>query len=87
MVTYIPGSDLSHYYDSKHNREIVKTKAGEFFVTTHKFIIATVLGSCVAASIRDAQRSSAGMNHFMLPSAARPRMRRHSATVCSRWSR
>jgi chemotaxis protein CheD len=67
MVTYIPGSDLSHYYDSKHDREIVKIKPGEFFATTHKFIIATVLGSCVAACIRDPARGSAGMNHFMLP--------------------
>jgi chemotaxis protein CheD len=67
MVTYIPGSDLSHYYDEKHDREIVKIKPGEFFATKHKFIIATVLGSCVAACIRDAARGSAGMNHFMLP--------------------
>jgi chemotaxis protein CheD len=67
MVTYIPGSDLSHYYDAKHDREIVKIKPGEFFATTHPFIIATVLGSCVAACIRDAARGSAGMNHFMLP--------------------
>jgi chemotaxis protein CheD len=67
MVTYIPGSDLSHYYDAKHDRDIVKIKPGEFFATTRPFIIATVLGSCVAACIRDVARGSAGMNHFMLP--------------------
>jgi chemotaxis protein CheD len=67
MVASNPGSDLSHYYDSKHDRDIVKIKPGEFFATTRPFIIATVLGSCVAACIRDPIRGTAGMNHFMLP--------------------
>ncbi len=46
---------------------MVKIKPGESFVTVEPFIIATVLGSCVSACIRDVRRGPAGMNHFMLP--------------------
>jgi chemotaxis protein CheD len=70
MLTYISGGNLSHYFDMQHARDIVTIKPGEFFATTHPFIITTALGSCIAACIRDAARGSAGMNHFMLPNAA-----------------
>ena len=41
---------------------------GDFHVTTHTDeVIATVLGSCVAACIRDPEIGVGGMNHFMLP--------------------
>lgn len=46
---------------------MVKIKPGEFFATTRPYVIATVLGSCVSACIRDTLRGGAGMNHFMLP--------------------
>ena len=43
---------------------------GEFYVTTTpNEIVTTVLGSCVAACIRDPIMSVGGMNHFMLPEA------------------
>jgi chemotaxis protein CheD len=67
MIQAIPGSGLSRYYDSRLEREVIKIKPGEFFATTSPCIIATVLGSCVAACIRDPVRGYAGMNHFMLP--------------------
>jgi chemotaxis protein CheD len=67
MVQPIPGGTLSHYYDSRLGREVFKIKPGEFFATTRRCVIATVLGSCVAACIRDPSRGYAGMNHFMLP--------------------
>jgi chemotaxis protein CheD len=59
------------YFSTRYQREIVMIKAGEFFTTTSPIIIGTVLGSCVAACIRDTVRGGAGMNHFMLPGAAR----------------
>lgn len=48
----------------------IKVSPGEHFVTTRKDVaITTVLGSCVAACIRDPLASVGGMNHFMLPSS------------------
>lgn len=67
MVHDIPGGSLSHFYDARLAREVVKIKPGEYFATTRPHVIATVLGSCVAACIRDPSRGYAGMNHFMLP--------------------
>lgn len=55
------------YFDSKFSREATKILPGEFFVTTRDMLLVTVLGSCVAACIRDPERGIGGMNHFMLP--------------------
>jgi chemotaxis protein CheD len=57
---------LSRFFDPHFERDVVKIKPGEFFATTRPCIIATVLGSCVSACIRDTARGGAGMNHFML---------------------
>ena len=57
------------YFDSNFAREAVKILPGEFFVTTRDMLLVTVLGSCVAACIRDPQLGIGGMNHFMLPDA------------------
>jgi chemotaxis protein CheD len=47
---------------------MVKVYPGEFHVTTKKDErLVTVLGSCVAACIRDPITGVGGMNHFMLP--------------------
>ncbi|MET0407196.1 MAG: chemotaxis protein CheD [Hyphomicrobium sp.] len=41
---------------------------GEFFVTTDKSVmVTTILGSCVAACIRDPLAGVGGINHFLLP--------------------
>ena len=40
---------------------------GEYYVTRHDELIATTLGSCVSACIRDPSTGIGGMNHFMLP--------------------
>lgn len=41
---------------------------GEFYVTDDPSVsLATVLGSCVAACIRDPEAGVGGMNHFLLP--------------------
>jgi len=46
----------------------IKIGPGEHYVTRQKDeIIVTVLGSCVAACIRDPVAGVGGMNHFMLP--------------------
>ncbi|MCV4697718.1 hypothetical protein OFB92_31905, partial [Escherichia coli] len=44
------------YFDRNFSCEAVKILPGEFFVTTREMLLVTVLGSCVAACIRDPER-------------------------------
>jgi len=55
------------YYDSHFEIDAVKILPGEYYVTARPMLIVTVLGSCVAACIRDRVSGIGGMNHFMLP--------------------
>jgi len=55
------------YFDRNFNIEAVKILPGEYYVTGRDMVLVTVLGSCVAACIRDRQSGLGGMNHFMLP--------------------
>ena len=48
-------------------RETVRVQAGEFVATNRDISLVTVLGSCVAACVRDRVSGIGGMNHFMLP--------------------
>lgn len=57
------------YFDRGFNTEAVKLLPGEYFVTSKDMMLVTVLGSCVAACIRDNYSGIGGMNHFMLPDA------------------
>ena len=56
------------FYDNDSAAWMVKVFPGEFYVTSKPDeILVTVLGSCVAACIRDPLNGIGGMNHFMLP--------------------
>ncbi len=56
------------YYDQRTEELVVKLIAGDCYVSTQKQeVIVTILGSCVAACIRDPQLGIGGMNHFLLP--------------------
>lgn len=55
------------YFDQALNCQAVKLLPGEYYVTDKDMLLVTVLGSCVAACIRDSQSGIGGMNHFMLP--------------------
>jgi chemotaxis protein CheD len=55
------------YYDRTFDRDAAKILPGEFYCTYKDMVIVTVLGSCVAACIRDRVSGIGGMNHFMLP--------------------
>jgi chemotaxis protein CheD len=55
------------YYDRTFDCDAAKILPGEFFCTFKDMLIVTVLGSCVAACIRDRVSGIGGMNHFMLP--------------------
>ncbi|MDP1646520.1 MAG: chemoreceptor glutamine deamidase CheD [Thiobacillus sp.] len=55
------------YYDRTFDCETAKILPGEYYFTSKPMMIVTVLGSCVAACIRDRVSGIGGMNHFMLP--------------------
>lgn len=57
----------NHYFDRNFNMEAAKILPGEYYTTGRDMVIVTVLGSCVAACIRDRVSGVGGMNHFMLP--------------------
>jgi chemotaxis protein CheD len=57
----------NRYYDNTFDKEAIKLLPGEYFVTKRDMVLVTVLGSCVAACIRDRVTGIGGMNHFMLP--------------------
>ena len=65
---YFSGS--GRYIEPKTGMTIVNVHAGDCFVTDRENDVAsTVLGSCIAACIRDPQIGVGGMNHFLLPSS------------------
>lgn len=69
----IAGFDhVNRYYDPKQGVYVAKILPGEFYVSRHGEMIVTVLGSCVAACIRDKVIGIGGMNHFMLPQNKNP---------------
>ena len=55
------------YHDRTFACEAAKILPGEYYYTKQDMVIVTVLGSCVAACIRDRVTGLGGMNHFMLP--------------------
>lgn len=55
------------YFDRNFNLDASKILPGEYYVTRRDMVLVTVLGSCVAACIRDKTNGIGGMNHFMLP--------------------
>lgn len=55
------------YYDRNFDCQAAKLLPGEYYYTGKPMLIVTVLGSCVAACIRDRMTGIGGMNHFMLP--------------------
>jgi chemotaxis protein CheD len=60
-----PTSNL--HFDPIFKMDAVKILPGGYHVTDRDIVIVTILGSCVAACIRDRGNGIGGMNHFMLP--------------------
>ncbi len=57
------------YFDREQGTAAIKLLPNEYFVTGEDILLTTVLGSCVAACVRDPVAGVGGMNHFMLPVA------------------
>lgn len=63
---YYEGPD--RYYDQVHEISVIKLYSGDYYVAKQPGeMIMTILGSCVAACIRDPFMGIGGMNHFLLP--------------------
>ncbi|WP_211464027.1 chemoreceptor glutamine deamidase CheD [Collimonas silvisoli] len=56
-----------HYFDREFDSAAVKLLPNEYYVTPDDMVLSTVLGSCIAACVRDSTAGVGGMNHFMLP--------------------
>ncbi len=54
-------------WSDRYKMPSVRLLPGEYYVTGHNELLTTVLGSCVAACVRDPRIGVGGMNHFMLP--------------------
>ena len=66
----IPGFEaINRYWDRRSNVVAAKILPGQYYVTLRDEVVVTVLGSCVAACIRDVALGIGGMNHFMLPAS------------------
>jgi chemotaxis protein CheD len=61
----------NRYHDRNFGLDAAKILPGEYFVSENGMLLVTVLGSCVAACIRDTDTGIGGMNHFMLPDEGR----------------
>lgn len=58
---------VNRYWDPRMRGPTAKILPGECYVSKTGEMIVTVLGSCIAACIRDRKIGVGGMNHFMLP--------------------
>lgn len=84
----IPGFEhVNRYWDQENQIVAAKLMPGEYYVTNQDEMITTVLGSCVAACIRDVITGVGGMNHFMLPETTENRLNARDEAVVGNASR
>ena len=68
MPLPLPGFEhVRRSWNSQFESYAARILPGEFYVTKNKEGVATTLGSCISACIRDKVLGIGGMNHFMLP--------------------
>lgn len=58
---------IQRHFDARVRATVAVLRPGDYYIGQPGEILGTVLGSCVAACIRDARLRIGGMNHFMLP--------------------
>lgn len=66
-MSYLKALATRRHFDARLDCDTVKLLPNEYYVTGEEIMLSTVLGSCVAACVRDAAAGVGGMNHFMLP--------------------
>lgn len=62
-------TQFSHSEDGERAIKVHVTQGESHVTTDPNVVMTTVLGSCIAACIRDPQSGVGGMNHFLLPDA------------------
>ena len=71
QITDLDRASLSKkrkFFDPRTSRVSVRILPGEQYVVDNpQEVLITILGSCVAACIRDPESGIGGMNHFMMP--------------------
>lgn len=67
------GRDHAHHDDEARATKVHVTQGESHVSTDPNVVMTTVLGSCIAACIRDPQAGVGGMNHFLLPDAGEGR--------------
>jgi chemotaxis protein CheD len=71
MAAIEPAGTMPSGLEARQGAIIVKVDPGAYAVTRQEnHVLVTVLGSCIAACLRDPLAGIGGMNHFMLPSSA-----------------
>jgi chemotaxis protein CheD len=65
IKNYFDGN--KRFFDRDANIPVIKIISGECYVSQENEMIATILGSCISACIRDPLIKVGGMNHFLLP--------------------
>ena len=74
LASVQPATARSHvrrYRDARDGFSHVQLMQGDTYVTAEpEEVLVTILGSCVAACIRDPQLKLGGMNHFLLPNGS-----------------
>lgn len=60
-------SSAAYESSSESGQRKIHVIQGQFHVADDDVILTTILGSCVAACIRDPKLGIGGMNHFLLP--------------------
>lgn len=60
-------TQFSHNDDPERAIKVHVTQGESHVTTDPQVVMTTVLGSCIAACIRDPQAGVGGMNHFLLP--------------------
>ncbi|MBN9542841.1 MAG: chemoreceptor glutamine deamidase CheD [Alphaproteobacteria bacterium] len=59
---------MKKFVSKADNKTYVKIYSGDCYATKEpEEVMVTILGSCIAACIRDPQLNIGGMNHFLLP--------------------
>lgn len=72
---------IKRYWDHQNDIVAAKLLPGEYYVTRDNEMITTVLGSCIAACIRDTELGIGGMNHFMLPETSEYSLTRTDSVI------
>ncbi|MDJ1158044.1 chemoreceptor glutamine deamidase CheD [Chelatococcus sp. SYSU_G07232] len=78
-----PATTSRRYFDPRFDATIITVAPGDHEVTTDKGeVLATVLGSCVSACVRDKTTGVGGLNHFLLPQVGAGPLGPDTAGLC-----